>query len=98
MTDRAAILAEIAALWGEERREHLPQPNFTIAEAAEVWGTTYQVAMRRLRGLAAEGTLESAEVRDKGRRKLVFWVKPGRRIGSEQGDGEFPRETGELEF
>ncbi len=96
--ERAAILAEIAGLWGEEDRSRLPQPNFTVAEAMRAWGLSNLVARRRLQMLEADGVLESGTVRDQGRSKLVFWVKPGRRIGSEQGTGEIRRELDDLEF
>ena len=71
--DKAAILQEIAALWGVEDRARLPQPNFTVAEAAAQWKTNELLARRRLQALEADGMLESRMVRDEGRAKLVFW-------------------------
>ena len=73
--ERAAMLTEIAALWGVEDRARLPQPNVTVAEAAREWGTSELLARRRLQALEAAGQLASRTVREAGRAKLVFWKR-----------------------
>ncbi|RPJ40107.1 MAG: winged helix-turn-helix domain-containing protein [Planctomycetaceae bacterium] len=73
--DRAAILAEIAALIGDADRDSLPQPNFTVADMAAELGVSPDVALKRLKRLEQSGVLGSQMVIDGGHRRLVFWKK-----------------------
>lgn len=71
--DRAAILAEIAALLTDESRDSLPEPNFTVADMVATMGASADAVVKRLKRLEREGVLESRMVLDGSHRRLVFW-------------------------
>lgn len=75
MTDRAAIIAEIAELMTAEQRDSLPSPNFTVADMAAQLGCSDDVVLKRLRKLVRDGVLDCRMAIDEGHRRLVFWKK-----------------------
>lgn len=75
MTDqeRAAIVAEIAAMVSGRSRDELPEPNFTVLDLAAELDCSVDIARRYAKRLVDRGVLGAEKVIDQGQWRWIFW-------------------------